>query len=79
MINEYAENITSAYISNFTGSASGDHCGYISSCRYHCGWHNVYNISTGQALFDFYNGNNTHNLYFDNETYPCSNNCCDIS
>ena len=53
MINEYGENITSAYISNFTGSASGDHCGYLSSCRYHCGWHNVYNISTGQALFNF--------------------------
>eukprot|EP01084_Bolivina_argentea_P082104 148686_1 len=80
MINEYGMNITSAYITNFTAtSKNNNHCGYLSSCRYHCGWHNVYNISAGHAMYDFYYGNNTKNFYFDNETYPCPNNCCNIS
>ena len=81
MINEYGANITNSYMHNFTGTSTknDNHCGYLSSCRYHCGWHNVYNITTGQAMYDFYHGNNTQNLYFDNETYPCSNNCCNIN
>ena len=80
LINEYGANITKAYMSNFTETSVNDnHCGYLSSCRYHCGWHNVYNITVGQAMYDFYYGKNTKNLYFDNESYPCTNNCCNIN
>ena len=79
LVNEYGDNFASVFIEKFILTKPGYHVGYLDSCMHHClQWDTIIIDGYGQSMVyvDFYYNNLTHsNLFYQNETYPCST-CC---